>query len=638
MAPKTLFDDNEEEGFDGGLKINTEFARRFEHNKKREELHRLKEKFPEQAARLEAKGVSALMNDEESSSSSEEEDDGVIPQKTEKQILETILKIRNKDTSIYDPNAKFYSEDEEEEVRDAKRKEKPVYLKDVVYKEAMELANGNGSDADEDEKDRGKSYVEAQEGLKRAFLTAYEEEVGDALQSEGDGFGGVLQKSETLRKEAEITDEETQKLVDKIFSKGDKEKSTMTENDRFLRDYILKQAWMRDSDDEDEHFMDDGVVDEEEDEQAMDAAEAFEASYNFRFEEPGGTEIVTHPREIEGIVRKKDDRRKQKRMEKAARKAQEEEERRRELKQLKNLKKMEIEDKLKEVKNIAGSGVAEEDLIGKLLDGEFDPEKHDQAMQEAFGEEYYNVEEEEDVEDEEFDKKLAAMAEYSSDEEVDNTISAMLERKKKKEDDDDPENTAKQDVKKLLDEYYKLDYEDHVGGIPTRFRYKEVEPETYGLTFEEILMMDDKELNQIMGLKRVAATYHDGPKRRPNYGRLNEWRKNADIKAHDRESKYRNKHKKIVEHRDDSVQKKEEKSLEEMEADRRKDTFKKPSLKKRRREGHQEDTYKKEKKVQQSQTPPNPALAGLTKAQRKNLKRSQKRQKRHSELAEQNES
>jgi hypothetical protein len=30
MAPKTLFDDNEEEGFDGGLKINTEFARRFE--------------------------------------------------------------------------------------------------------------------------------------------------------------------------------------------------------------------------------------------------------------------------------------------------------------------------------------------------------------------------------------------------------------------------------------------------------------------------------------------------------------------------------------------------------------------------------------------------------------------------------
>ncbi len=30
MATKTLFDDNEEEGFDGGFQINTEFARRFE--------------------------------------------------------------------------------------------------------------------------------------------------------------------------------------------------------------------------------------------------------------------------------------------------------------------------------------------------------------------------------------------------------------------------------------------------------------------------------------------------------------------------------------------------------------------------------------------------------------------------------
>ena len=609
-----------------------------QHNKKREELHRLKEKFPEQAARLEARGVSALMNDE-SSSSSEEEDDGVIPQKTEKQILETILKIRNKDTSIYDPNAKFYSEeeDEDEEEKGATRKEKPVYLKDVVYKEAMELANGEGNDSDEDKKDGGRSYVEAQEDLKRAFLTAYDEEVGEALQQEGDGFGGVLQKSDTRRKEAEVTDEETQKLVDKIFSKGDKEKSVMTENDKFLRDYILKQAWMRESDDDDDHFMDDGDVDEEEDEQAMDAAEAFEANYNFRFEEPGGTEIVTHPREIEGIVRKKDDRRKQKRMEKAARKAQEEEERSRELKQLKNLKKMEIEDKLKEVKNIAGSGVAEENLIEKLLDGEFDPEKHDQAMQEAFGEDYYDVEEEEDVEDEEFDKKLAAMAEYSSDEEVDNTIAAVIEKQQKKQVDDDPQNTAKQDVKKLLDEYYKLDYEDHVGGIPTRFRYKEVEPETYGLSFEEILMMDDKELNQIIGLKRVAATYHDGPKRRPNYGRLNEWRRSADIKAQDRKSKYLSKHAKTSEHREEFAQKKEEKSLEEMEADRRKDTFKKPSLKKRHREGHQEDTLKskkKEKKTQQSQSPANPVLAGLTKAQRKNLKRSQKRAKKHSKKAE----
>jgi hypothetical protein len=37
-------------------------------------------------------------------------------------------------------------------------------------------------------------------------------------------------------------------------------------------------------------------------------------------------------------------------------------------------------------------------------------------------------------------------------------------------------------------------------------------------------MMNDKELNQVMGMKRVAATYYDGPNRRPNYCKLNELR------------------------------------------------------------------------------------------------------------------
>lgn len=30
------------------------------------------------------------------------------------------------------------------------------------------------------------------------------------------------------------------------------------------------------------------------------------------------------------------------------------------------------------------------------------------------------------------------------------------------------------EVQKLLEEYYALDYEDTVGGLRTRFRYKEV--------------------------------------------------------------------------------------------------------------------------------------------------------------------
>lgn len=702
----------DEYGDDGqhSLRVNESFARRFEHNKKREELHRLKEKFPEQARRLDERGAGALLGDV-SSSSSEDEEDGYVSQKTERQILETILKIRNKDASIYDPGVSFYSEDEEggtgpeDGSGPRKKRDKPVYLKDVMFQEAMDAAERGGYDDDDAEEGRGdgKSYVEEQADLKRAFLTAFDEEVEgvgavedttghETGAGEGGAFGGVLKKSGRVRREAEVTDKETQRLVDQIFSRGgagsgrdggsgagDSTAEAMTANDRFLRDYILKQAWMKGSDDEyDDPDLDGGrggPEDEpDEDEEAYEAAENFEANYNFRFEEPGGAEIVTYPRTVEGTVRKKDDRRAQKRQEKAARKAAEDEERRRELKQLKNLKKMEIEGKLSEIKNIAGSGAAPEDLIGKLLDGEFDPEAHDKAMAEAFGDDYYHQgDDDEDLEDEEFDRKLAAMAEYSSDEETrPETIAAMLAKKSGQEPirdsdasdgDIDPE-AAKEDVKKLLDEYYKLDYEDYVGGVPTRFKYKQVEPETFGLSFEDILMMDDKELNQVIGMKRVAATYYDGPNRRPNYGKLNELRKVAEEKysgAHRKSKQHKEKKHKDRKNRDRDDIKDEpftreetdaatrtdrdgggkgsdaqtvyappkpaslQKEKKQSESERRLDTFKKPTLKNRPRSDDGAQQRERKKPRAAGTAPPNPDTAGLTKAQRRNRRRALQR-------------
>jgi hypothetical protein len=102
MGKKSLFDENEAVE-DTKLNVNESFAKRFEvicgierlfgfsgeacqvrmarclilwmsvmqHNKKREELHRLKEKYPEVAARLDAKGVSALEDSDVSSSEEE---------------------------------------------------------------------------------------------------------------------------------------------------------------------------------------------------------------------------------------------------------------------------------------------------------------------------------------------------------------------------------------------------------------------------------------------------------------------------------------------------------------------------------------------------------------------------------------
>ena len=48
----------------------------------------------------------------------------------------------------------------------------------------------------------------------------------------------------------------------------------------------------------------------------------------------------------------------------------------------------------------------------------------------------------------------------------------------------------------LMEEYERLDAEDHVAGVACRFRYREVPPEDFGLRTEDLLLLPDKELNQ----------------------------------------------------------------------------------------------------------------------------------------------
>jgi protein KRI1 len=46
----------------------------------------------------------------------------------------------------------------------------------------------------------------------------------------------------------------------------------------------------------------------------------------------------------------------------------------------------------------------------------------------------------------------------------------------------------------LLEDYYNLEYEDIIGGgtVKTRFKYRKVAPKSFGLTEDEVLLLDDK--------------------------------------------------------------------------------------------------------------------------------------------------
>lgn len=61
-----------------------------------------------------------------------------------------------------------------------------------------------------------------------------------------------------------------------------------------------------------------------------------------------------------------------------------------------------------------------------------------------------------------------------------------------------------------------LDFTSLAGGLPTRFKYTPVLPDSFGLTPAEILLADDAELNEYVGLRRLAPYRRDadGGKRR----------------------------------------------------------------------------------------------------------------------------
>jgi protein KRI1 len=108
--------------------------------------------------------------------------------------------------------------------------------------------------------------------------------------------------------------------------------------------------------------------------------------------------------------------------------------------------------------------------------------------------------------------------------------------KKRKQERADAKSAARRDrrlIENIVDS--NLEYEAKLASkpkAPTRFRYRETSPTTFGLTARDILLADDSQLNEFAGLKKLAA-FRDPDKKKKDKkhlskkARLRQWRKDT---------------------------------------------------------------------------------------------------------------
>ena len=294
---------------------------------------------------------------------------------------------------------------------------------------------------------------------------------------------------------------------------------------------------------------------DEESLEQLEKADDFEAKYNFRFEEAvqqaESTSGADHSirgyarSQTMNTLRRKDESRREKRLARNERKAAERKAKEEKLRRLKNAKREEIEQKMKQVRAVLGGANETDDdienakdapideaAIMKLLEGDFDPDKFEKSMQEAFGDDFYQKEDAEWKTDEDVQEALKNDGEVDYmglDEEEDvepqqqggpsqgydeGNEEGFNEESSFVDDDDGDDKQDETELEKrvrakMMDKLYELDYEDIVGGMPTRFKYREVEANNYGLSTEEILLARDQTLKQFVSLKKMAP-YREG--------------------------------------------------------------------------------------------------------------------------------
>jgi protein KRI1 len=377
------------------LKINEDFAKKFQYNKKRQALEKAQMKY--------GKNLDFEEEDEESEDESEDSQGKLINDKVTQKFIDTYIKLKddNKAKEFLNNKDSVFNDDDFD-VKKEKKEALAYTAKDALldFKDDDDVYSINYITKKKEKEDK-----EKKEFIAKANEDQDDEEDGDFLD---DGLLKIKVKEtdEYVDAVAEGREEENKDLEDykfeDIVSKkkipadvemlkkfwGDEK---VDKNEKFLRNYILSQAWLENNENVISKRL---LIHDREDEEKDEIFDEYEAKYNFRFEEEGGANITTYKRDLE-TYREKDDSRKQKRKDKETRKEEEKKQIANELEMARQFKKEEVEKKLERIEKIAGTQKVKE--ISDQLEGDFDMEKFDKIMNKVFNEEYYTQKEEDNI-------------------------------------------------------------------------------------------------------------------------------------------------------------------------------------------------------------------------------------------------
>ena len=559
------------------MQINTTYAREYTSRKRREEL------INHRQLQQQREGDSNDDDDDSDSSDdeSEDEDGELLTADMDVRIIKTLRALKSKDEGIYDENVTFFdtndNDDNEEEEVGKGEKVKKMRYKDVVREHILEEmeADETGTKLKEDGPQRGGggdgrglAYDKEQQDIRRAFLesTRDDDDADDNSAEDQDNWLKPKAKSTPSNQDQA----QLQQLWQEEFATHQQEGDSSSSNklidpkgeiqdpDKFLMDFMTHRKWVDTTDAALRNIHNNNAQDDTSSiESFQNKMDDFESKYNFRFEEAASSSaarednpvgIVHYARGSAGdkdVVRRKEDTRRLKREARKQRKAEERKAKEEQLRRLKNAKREELEERMAQVRNVLGYdnndvkegkegavfGAAEEEMILKLMEGEYDPDKFEQVMNAAYGEDYYKAEDEKwksdldvksdlakddgdvvgggDLYDDEVEELGEEEEAYPADDT--NQEEEMYDEEEAQWENEQYNNESGMEKKlksKMMDELYKLDYEDIIGDMPTRFKYRSVEPNSYGLSTTEILMANDTSLKQFVSLKKMAP-YRD---------------------------------------------------------------------------------------------------------------------------------